>query len=257
MDNTNQKFCFATLALGKKYREMTKTLAEDLKKYSSGTMLVVGTDNPKDLLSFDNVIPFKLSQQGILHCYHDKRFVILKALSEFDTVIQIDADTYMTDFISPKLDFSRGIIEGFNENLVNHVTKYTPERLDRLKKIATKIDVDISQANFVGESLFIVSKDNGKEIEFIEQWGKIGLYLELKGIHAGSGNIIGLAALKVGFKTSRTPSWEQIKNVTNHFDASQKIKRSSFDNLKRRVQYHYRLNKNRLQALSDFDFFYR
>lgn len=257
MDNTNQKFCFATLALGEKYREMTKTLAEDLKKYSSGTMLVVGTDNPKDLLSFDNVIPFKLSQQGILHCYHDKRFVILKALSEFDTVIQIDADTRIIDYIPQKLNFSEGIIECFNEDLVNHVTKYTPERLEILNKIATKIGVNISEANFIGESLFIISNNNGKALDFIEQWGKIGLYLELNNIHSGEGNAMGITAVKIGLKVSQTPCWEILKNITQHFDASQKRESSYLERIQKRVSYHYRLNKNRLQALSDFDFFYR
>ncbi|AUC61499.1 hypothetical protein AA637_10185 [Cyanobacterium sp. HL-69] len=257
MNNTNDKFCFSTLALGERYRKMTKTLAEDLKKYSPGTMLVVGTDKPKDLLSLNNVIPFKLSQQGILHCYHDKRFVILKALSKFDNVIQIDADTRIVDTIPQDLSFSKGVIEGFNENLVTHVNKYTPERLERLNKIATKIEVDISQANFVYESLFIVSKDNGKELEFIEQWGKIGLYLELNRIHSGEGNVIGITALKIGLKTSLTPSWERLKNVTKHFDASTTRKSSYIDKFNKRVKYHYRLNKNRLFALKDFDFFYK
>ena len=36
MNNTNDKFCFSTLALGERYRKMTKTLAEDLKKIFSG-----------------------------------------------------------------------------------------------------------------------------------------------------------------------------------------------------------------------------
>lgn len=257
MNNFNNKFCFSTLALGERYREMTKTLAEDLKKFSPDTILFVGTDKPKDLLSLNNVIPFKLSQQGILHCYHDKRFVILKALSEFDTVIQIDADTRIIDYIPQNLNFSQGVIECFNESLIDHVSKYSPERLKVLNKAATKIGVDISQANFIGESLFVISNNNGKALDFIEQWGKVGLYLELNNIHSGEGNVMGITAVKVGLKTSRTPSWEILKNITKHFDASLTKKTDYVDRLNKRVKYHYRLNKNRLLALRDFNFFYK
>ncbi|NEO96447.1 MAG: hypothetical protein F6K56_42515 [Moorea sp. SIO3G5] len=33
----------------------------------------------------------------------------------------------------------------------------------------------------MGESLFFVSRDGGKEKEFIKQWGMIGRYFEMRG----------------------------------------------------------------------------
>jgi hypothetical protein len=257
MNNINQNFCYSTLALGQKYRDMTKLLASDLAQYSPGTMLVVGSDQPSDFASCDNIIAFKIKQQGILHCYHDKRFVIEKALKEFPIVIQIDADVRIIKELPQVIEYTPGIIGGFHENLIPHVNKYTPERLERIKRIATKINLDLEQADFIGESLLIIAKDNGKEQEFLRQWGLIGKFLELRGIHAGSGNIIGMAALKVGWKASRNLTFEQIKKATTHLDASHSIKRSSWEQLKRRIAYHYRLNKARILALKDFDFYYR
>ncbi len=186
MNEQKKEFCFSTLALGSRYRLMAKRIAEDLGKYGVGVALVVGTDKPSDFKECKNTITitFKLNQQGILHCYHDKRFVIEQALSMYNTTIQIDADTNIIGHIPYKIANSPGFIGGNHENLVAHVTKYTPERLKRLKQAATKIAVNLEEAQFIGESLLIISRDRGKEKDFINYWGTIGKYLELRGIHA-------------------------------------------------------------------------
>jgi hypothetical protein len=220
-------------------------------------MLFVGSDQPSDFASCDNIIAFKLKQQGILHCYHDKRFVIAKALQDFPIVIQIDADVRITKDLPKTVEYTPGMIGGFHESLIPHVNKYTPERLERIAKIAAKINLNLEEADFIGESLLIIARDQGKEQEFLRQWGLIGNYLELRGIYAGSGNIIGMAALKVDWKASRSLAWQQIKDATTHLDASHRIKRSSWEQLKRRMAYHYRLNKARILALKDFNFYYR
>ena len=257
MNEQKKEFCFSTLAFGSRYRLMAKQIAKDLDKYGVGVSLVVGTDRPSDFKECKNTITFKLNQQGILHCYHDKRFVIEHALSMYNTTIQIDADTNITGYVPEKIINLPGLIGGHHENLIAHVTKYTPERLKRLEKVAAKIAVNLEEAKFIGESLLIISRDRGKEKDFINYWGTIGKYLELRGIHAGSGNIIGLAALKVGWKAEQTSDWQAIKSITQHFDASHQIKRSTWENWQLRFAYHYRLNKTRMQALGDFDFYYR
>lgn len=81
MSNSSEptaNYCFCTLALREKYQKLTKTLAEDLKKYAPGGSLVVGTDAPQYFDNSPNVIAFKHTQKGILHCYNDKRFVLEK-----------------------------------------------------------------------------------------------------------------------------------------------------------------------------------
>lgn len=256
MNQLHTNFCFCTLALGTPYRLMTKRLAEDLQRYAPGIKLVVGTDLPSDLADCGNIIPFWLQQTGILHCYHDKRFVFLEALSRFDTAIFIDADTRIIAELPEAIDSTPGVIGAFNEPLIPHVQKYTPERLDRLAKIATKLNLDLADGVFVGEALIIISRHQGQEQEFLHWWGRIGTYLELRGIYAGSGNIIGLAALKTGLTISRTATWEQLNQAKQHLDASGNPK-TQWEQLRRRLLYHYRLNKTRLLALQDFDFYYR
>ena len=256
MIKTTQNFCFSTLAFNEKYRLMAKQISQELQKYAPEIVLIVGTDNPKDFNNLSNVIAFELHQKGILHCYHDKRFVVEKALSMYDVAIQIDADINIVDFPPQNLDYLPSIIGGTEENMINHVQKYTPERLIHIEKVASKLGLDLSKAQYIGESLMIFSRDNGKEKDFLHYWGEIGTYLELKGIHAGSGNAIGLAALKIGWTIERNQDWETIHKLAVHFDASQKIKKSSWEQLQRRLAYHYRLNKTRLKALGNFSFYY-
>lgn len=249
-------FCFSTLALGKRYRKMAQKLGSELEKYSPNTMLFVGTDEPKDFASQKNIIAFKLIQQGILHCYHDKRFVVEKALSMFNTTIQIDADTNLIGDLPETINNDASVIGGVNENMMTHVKKFNPERVIHIEKVAAKLDLDVEKAKYIGESLMIFTRDKGKEQDFLNYWGEIGRYLELKGIHAGSGNAIGLAALKVGWKIEQTPDWEKIHQIASHFDASHHNKRTKWQQLKRRLAYHYRLNKTRLDALANFSFYY-
>jgi len=69
----NHSFCFSILALGSKYQFLAKNFAEDLEKYSQGTTVVIGTDNPDVFKDCSNVFAFKLKKRGILHCYHGCR----------------------------------------------------------------------------------------------------------------------------------------------------------------------------------------
>lgn len=255
---SEKNYSFCTLALGNRYQVMAKELAADLECYGPGIMLVVGTDKPDEFSSLSNVIAFELHQQGILHCYHDKRFAIAQALSLFETTILIDADTRITDYLPEKIETTPGVIGCFNEDLLTHVQKYTPERLKTLQKIANKINVDLETTYFIGEALIIISRCQGKEQEFLDWWGKIGTYSELRGIYAGSGNIIGLAVAKTGLKVERTPDWSKIQEIKDHLDAShQKTKLNFWQQLQKRLSYHYRLNKTRLLALKEAEFYYR
>lgn len=257
MNQQNNSFCFCTLAFGSKYRLMAKELASDLEKYSPGTFLVIGTDKSSDFNNNKNIIAFKLHQQGILHCYNDRRFVIEKALASFQTVIHIDSDTKILGKIPERLEYSPGI-SGCYENLLKHISKYRQQDRGILEHVSLKLNINIENANWIGESLYIITKDGGKEQEFLQIWGLLASYLELKGMHSGDGNLMGLAAAKVGWIVNNSENWHLLKQLTCHLDASQqKEKRSFGDNLNRRIGYHYRLNKTRLLALRNFNFYYR
>jgi hypothetical protein len=257
MTKNNQKVCFCTLSLGERYRSMAKQLAQDLEKYSPGTFLVVGTDKPDELIDCANILAFQFHQQGILHCFNDKRFVIKNALEKFQTAIYLDADTRIIGDLPDRLDYSPGII-GCHRNIIEHVSKYRSQDLENIKKVASKLEIPIQNTDWIGESLFAVTRDAGKEQEFLKTWGIIALYLELKGMHSGEGSIMGLAAVKVGWKVAKTESWESLNQIRKHLDASlTKLPKSLWQSWQKRLGYHYRLNKSRLLALKNFNFYYR
>lgn len=252
-------FCFSVLALGSKYRIMTQQLIENIEQYAPEAYVVVGTDNPSEFKKYQKVIAFKLVQKGILHCHHDQRFVIEKALTQFSLVIRIDADTKITDLISQPLQIPTGLHATHVENIVQHNQKYAPERLKYFEKLADKLKLDLNQVSFIGESLFAIStKDKNQAVNFIQQWGLISSYAELHGIHGGEGNIIGLAAQKAGLEIHKSPDWlKQINQVRQHLDASKfASKKSKFSHLQSQLKYHYRLNKARIIAMKNFDFYY-
>jgi hypothetical protein len=242
MSNSSEptaNYCFCTLALREKYQKLTKTLAEDLKKYAPGGSLVVGTDAPQ-------------------YCYNDKRFVLEKSLKLFPTAIFVDADTRLIESLSDNLDFTPGIV-GYHQSMVEHNKKYRPRDLPNLIRVSEKLGIPSEQVNWIGESLFIVTRDGGKEQEFLHFWGKIALYLEMKGMHSGEGSIMGLAAAKVGWTVDISEAWLILKNKSNHLDASYQppIKKDFWQPLQKRLGYHYRLNLARLNALKNYDFYYR
>jgi hypothetical protein len=257
MNQAQKDYCFCTLALGQKYRVLTKQLAEDLEAKSPGTFLVVYTDEPNDFNKNNNILAFKHQQQGILHCYNDKRLVISESLSRFKTAICIDADTRILNVIPDHIEWTPGITVGHRENLIAHVSKYTPERLAAISNVGSKLNLNLEEVEYVGESLFIITRDQGREMEFLQIWGVIGRYLELKGIHSGEGNSMGLAAAKVGWKIN-TDGWETIKQSTKHLDASHMSNQMNrWDKFQKRLAYHYRLNQAKLMALQNFNFYYR
>lgn len=224
---TAKTFCFCTLALGKKYQLLARELALGLKRYAPKAKIVVGTDNPKQFKNCENVISFQQKQTGVLHCYNDKRFVIEKCLLNADAAIYLDADTKIISEIDISVEILGGI-RGFSENLLYHVSKYRPEDLEKFQKLSSKLKIPIEEVDWIGDSLFIVAKDGGKEKEFLEIWGLIARYLELKGIHSGQGNVMGLAATKVGWKVRNSDSLRAIARATKHLDASHDVKKSVF-----------------------------
>ncbi|MEL6355003.1 MAG: hypothetical protein AAFR58_25155 [Cyanobacteria bacterium J06627_28] len=250
--------CFACLALGQKYRRLAKQLAADFGRFAPDYHLLMGTDVPSDFAELSNVEAFLLKSRGILHCYHDKRFLIERGLAQFQTVILTDADSRLTGQIFLDDEAEPGVYGIFTSNVVKHSQRYNPARLKFFRRLAKKLDFDLEQATFVGESLFAVCAPPPQANAFLENWDKMARYLELNGVHAGEGNVIGMAALKAELPI-RSAEWlEQIGKVCEHMDASQEKKTVGFfQRLQKRVRYHLRLNQARFFALGDFRFFYR
>ncbi|MEL4894526.1 hypothetical protein [Crocosphaera sp. Alani8] len=255
MNQKSKNFCFCTLAFNPPYRKMSKDLARDLEKYAPGIRIVIGTDEVKDFKDCPNVISYHQKQQGILHCYNDKRFVFEFALSRFDMAIFIDADTRFNEPIPREIDDFSGI-QGVHKNLIGHITKYRPDRLSVVKKVAEKLKINLDDVSYFGESILMVSNQDSQAKIFLENWGKIGRYLELNGIHSGEGITIGIAAFQAGWQPKKSRDWETLNRIAQHIDASTIVKKTAWEKLQRRLGYHYRLNKERLLALKDFDFYY-
>jgi len=249
-------YIFCTLALGEKYCLLAQEMAANLADKSPEHGLLVLTDEPRAFQGLTNVIAQPFRQQGVLHCYHDKRFALKAALTLANTAIMLDVDASFEEHI-PDLKWPPGIT-GRTKSMVEHAAKYTPERLPHLRAIAQKLDLEINNAIWLGESLFAVTRDQGREQEFLRVWSQVARYLQLRGIHAGEGHAIGLAAAKVGWQPQETDSWLQLSALWNHFDASRKQKTTTqWQKLQRRLAYHYRLNLERLKACRNFDFYYR
>lgn len=243
--------------MGERYQLMAKDLASDLEKYAPDAILIVGTDDKRILKNCPNIQSFLHQQTGLLHCYNDKRFVMARGLKDYRTAIYIDADSRITGQLPADLEFPIPII-GPHENLLEHLEKYRPRDVEKIKILAQKIDVPIEEVQWVGEALFMLTRAGGQEDEFLKNWGLMANYLEMKGMHGGEGSILGLGAAQLGWQVQKTESWNQIANLFQHLDASASKPRPSWwASTQKRLGYHYRLNKTRLNALSDYDFYYR
>ncbi|MDJ0599888.1 MAG: hypothetical protein QNJ37_13735 [Crocosphaera sp.] len=216
-----RKICFGTLALGENYRSLAKLLSKDIEQYCPDTPMVILTDKPQDFSDFSNVLAFKHKQQSV-GCYHDKRFVIAKGLSLFDSCIFVDADIRILAPIEKQLEWSPGITAHIVwTNILKH--NKNQYQLNLLSKMAQKLNLNLEEISFVHEAIFVVAKDSGKELEFLNQWDKIAPYFELNGFYRGEGHTMGLAAAKAGLNIKRE-SLETLNFFKDKLEI-QKIKR--------------------------------
>jgi hypothetical protein len=287
------EFCFCTLALGKRYRALALLLAKDIEKYSPNISFVVLTDNPNDFSKQPNIKAFKHKKQGI-NCYHDKRFVVAKALSLFDSCIFMDADMRILAPVLQNMEWIRvpGIAARGCDVMPKKYAKVFNGIADGklckefqvTKKAAQKLNLELEneKVRFVYEYLFTVTKDSGKEIEFLNYWDILANYFELNGVYDGEGNAIGLAAAKAGlqvrwcdmqgitFFKDKTELFK-IKNGQSQMDKNsiyfqqQKMlehpKRSFLEKVvikaSKKIEYLYSFVRLRMVSLNNFDFYYR
>jgi len=286
-------FCFGTLAFGANYRALALELANDLEKYAPGIPLLILTDKPQYFQNRNsNILPIRHKQ--LLYCDNDKKFLIEKALSLFDTCICIDADMRILAPIPSNLKFLPGITARSCTNLTKHLTirlnKTNPPRsklvreVEVTKKLAQKLDLDLDNdpIKFIYECLFVVQKQNGKEVEFISLIEKISRYFELHNVFIGIGTAMGLATAKFGVSirhdTMDEISFfddriEKVRISKGQADPNEKAiyferlkmlkypKRSILtkvsDRMTKELKNFSRSGRLKLDTLKDFDFYYR
>lgn len=273
----SHRFCFATLAMGKKYRSLALELAKDLEKFTDIKFILL-TDKPLEFSQQTNVLAFLHTQQSV-SCYHDKCYVLEKALSLYDACIFLDADMRILREIVLQ-EWLPGITARSYANIIKHNQNNT--FLPDLQKIAKKWDLDLENINFVSEFLFVITKDNHKEQEFIKLWKKLGNYLELHGIYNGEGNAIALAAAKAGLiirydempgidffndkiEKIRIQKGQRDANITQkYFDEYQKIAfpnkpkwQKALDKLGYIIKRFYLIIRLKIKSLADINFYYK
>ncbi|MEB3282567.1 MAG: hypothetical protein VKK42_26980 [Lyngbya sp.] len=212
MKPQSRDFCFCTFAAGKVYRNLVKNLIKDCQKYAPGTPFILLTDRPDNFSEIKNndVLIFGHKRQGVL-CYHERRSAITNALSKFNSCMYLDADVRICAPVPENLSWSPGITARSCTSMIKHIRerleKTDPPKPSLVKEfnfyedMAQKIGLDLTKdpIMFVNEFLFVVTRDGGKEVEFLEQWQKLALYAELHKHHKHPAYAIGLAAAKVGF----------------------------------------------------------
>jgi hypothetical protein len=197
-------FCFCTLALGKEYRELALLLAGDIANYAPNLPFVVLTDHPYDFHTYPHILAFKHHQKTI-GCYQDKVYVIEKALTLFNSCMFMDADMRILSPF-PVYQWQPGITARSCASITKHfATQIKNSSIGNkeykvVKSAAQELDLNLKneEIKFVHEFLFVVARESGKELRFLQLWKKIGQYFESKGMYSGEGHTIGLAAAKVG-----------------------------------------------------------
>lgn len=150
--------------------------------------------------------------------------------------------------------------------------------------MAQKLNLDLkdNSLKFVYEYLFAVTKDCGKEIDFLKHWEIIAPYFELNGVYDGEGNAIGLAAAKAGLKVrwsdmegiyffkDRTELVRIQKGQSNldemsiyfeHQKMLEQPKRSILEKvvvkISKNILYFYHFLRLRIVTIRKFNFYYR
>lgn len=248
---------FCTLAMTPRYCGLAARFAASVQEFMPGTMVVILTDHPLFFRGLENCISVPHRQQGIRHCFHDKRLVLEQTLRQFETAILVDADSRLTDPLPTAIDWLPGLTSGNTNAILAHGANRKDLSLQRILAYgATDLGVTLDEAYFVHESLLVVRRDRDRELEFLQRWGRLARYLELRGVYAGEGNAIGLAAAAVGWCPQRQ-GWDALKGAVEHCYASRSPEPKSWQHkLRRGLGFSYRWSRESLMALGDPRFYY-
>lgn len=254
-------FCFCTIASGAPYREMALNLARDLREHAPGKQLYVYSDAPRAFHREENVVAFKYRQQSIARCSNDRRLLLASALVDYPTVVHLDADSRVESRLPDRVDARPGL-SGRCANLADHIGvagAHTRRRAIVLERAAERLDVSLLHVKKIWEPLYVISRDGGRESEFLDLWRKLAYFAELRGLHTGDGNLMGLAAEKVGWTICHTDTIRTLRAAVKHEAAHRRLKReekTGWASFRQTLGRRYRHNRIRLAALRDVRFFY-
>lgn len=173
-------------------------LAEDLQKYAPGISLVILTDRPRDFEQLPNVSAFAHRLQSVKG-YHDKRFVLEKALKEFESCVFVDADIRILGPIPKLLPFSPGLVARYGCGIIKHnFTDKARAAFSPIQTTAKALSLNLETVFWFHEFMFLFSKQQGRETAFFNHWQTIAREFEINGVYEGEGNVMGLAAAASG-----------------------------------------------------------
>ncbi|WP_199337925.1 hypothetical protein [Nostoc sp. FACHB-280] len=194
----SNQFCFCTLAVGERYRNHARMMAQDIQQHIPATTLLILTDQPEFFQEFPHVLAFKHRLQSVKG-YHDKRFVLEKALSLFESCMFLDSDVRILDGVIGQMNWCSGITARAGGSLQQHLAEMkNPQQIQVVEEIAQKLNINLQQVQWLHEFMFAMRRQSGVERKFFQLWQTISYLFELRGIYHGEGCAMGLAAAKVG-----------------------------------------------------------
>ena len=276
---TSEKFCFCTLAVGDRYRAHAELLAQDIQNHIPSTTLCILTDQPEQFKQYPHVLAFGHQLQSVKG-YHDKRFVLEKSLSLFESCMFLDSDVRILGPLVEEMNWSPGITARAGTDLVKQLKNLkNPQEIELIKTAAQKLNVDLEQVKWLHEFMFVMKRQNGLERDFFEWWQTISYFFEQQGIYHGECFSIGLAAAKVGmrfdfFREDKFPFFKDIVEVVRiqkgqsnleekkiYFDIHKQIEypqqplgKKVYNKLIKQVVFYYRLLRLRNLAKKDPNF---
>ncbi|MEM8640447.1 MAG: hypothetical protein AAGG51_16760 [Cyanobacteria bacterium P01_G01_bin.54] len=204
---------------------MAKLLAQDLEKFAPGHLFIICTDIPALFKDSSNVLVIRHSCRGVLPL-HERRFAIFHALETAFSVMYIDSDVRICAPVPETLNFQPGLTARSCGNLQKHMkiqfekaskspipSKLHREKLSKLhrkkyvvNKMSQRAGIDITHPDlkFINEFLFVVTKDEGRELEFLNNWGDLAIYADTLGLHGNPTYAMALAANKSNFSIHRS-----------------------------------------------------
>ena len=204
---TENAYCFCTAVYGFQYLKLARLLVEDLSKFSPDSKLIIVTNQPGFFKDQSNVIAIKHRCRGV-EPHHERRFAINYGLSIAESVIVIDSDVRILSPLPPDLKFHPGIAAkscgSLQKHMQDRLQRPSQQKLRKqqiVHQMAKQVGVDMSSPDlkFINEFLFAVTRDQGREQDFLNLWGELAIYADTLGMHRHPTYAMALAAHKTGF----------------------------------------------------------
>lgn len=210
--------CFCTLAIHAAYRKLARQLAEDL----APTSFLILTDAPGEFadlpvtaehltptgpMAIDYLAGVSPQHQRGQEAYHDKRFVIARALRDYDTALFLDADMRLAarpivGTFRPGLTILPGEVRSISAHLSIHGSYRRPFFVELARQLGGNDSV-LDAALWVPEWCYAVTRDDGRERRFLETWGQAAGFMQANAVFSGEGGVMGLCAAMVGWTVDR------------------------------------------------------